>query len=202
MNARSSTRPIRSLFLALSCVLISAGSLADTAEADVEEKNKALALAFYEDLWFSRNTDKYDVYMADTYIAHDIGDDKNVIESAIDQKNIADFFWANGEMSGEIDYQIAEGDLVATRWTWRYEPTTLLGRILHGRDDLPIINVFRFEDGKIVELWNHRHDIDSGMTLRFTLKGFLYGCLVALLPLAWAISLRRRLSKARSLTGA
>ena len=196
MRAWSSFRPNRTTLAALSWVLISASAFASTAETNVEEKNKALALAFYEDLWFSRNTDKYDVYMADTYVAHDIGDRKNVTEPAIEQKNIADFFWANGNMSGKVDYQIAEGDLVATRWTWQYEPTTFLGRILHGRDDLPIINVLRFEDGKIVELWNHRHDIDTGMPLRFTIKGFLYGILVALLPLAWAISLRRRLSKA------
>ncbi|MEM7180744.1 MAG: hypothetical protein AAF518_07520, partial [Spirochaetota bacterium] len=90
-------------------------------------------------------------------------------------------------------YQIAEGDLVATRWTWQFQPTTLLGRILKGRDDIPIINVFRIEDEKIIEIWNHRHDIDTGMPLRFTLKGFLFGILVSILPLAWAISLRRRL---------
>ena len=175
-------------------------SLAESSERDIADQNKALARAFYEDLWFSRNTAKYADYMAETYVAHDIGDRKNAAEPAIEQKQVADFFWANGDMSGKIDYQIAEGDLVATRWTWQYEPTTLLGRILHGRDDLPIINVFRFQDGKIVELWNHRHDIDTGMPLRFTLKGFLYGILVALFPLGWAIVLRRRISKLQAAT--
>lgn len=175
--------------------MMCATAFADDTEISTQERNKALARAFYEDLWFSQNTDRYSLYMADTYVAHDIGDRKNVTEPAIEQKHIADFFWANGEMSGEINYQVAEGDLVATRWIWRYEPTTFLGRLLLGRDDLPIINVLRFEDGKIVELWNHRHDIDTGMPLRFTLKGFLYGVLLALLPLAWAISLRRRLKR-------
>jgi predicted SnoaL-like aldol condensation-catalyzing enzyme len=82
-------------------------------------------------------------------------------------------------MSGSIDYQIAEGDLVATRWSLDYEPTTLLGCVLLGHDSLPIINVFRFKDGKIVELWNHRHDIDTGQTQRFTAKGLLIGFLIA-----------------------
>jgi hypothetical protein len=27
--------------------------------------------------------------------------------------------------------------------------------------DLPIINVFRLRDGKILEIWNHRHDTDT-----------------------------------------
>lgn len=95
-----------------------------------------------------------------------------------------------------MDFQIAEGDLVATRWTWQFKPTTLLGRVIKGRDEIPIINVFRFKDGKIVELWNHRHDIDSGMTIRFTLKGLLIGLLIAVIPLIWAISLRRPLRQA------
>ncbi len=179
-------------------VLLLAGpvSHAQSDDDDVVEQNKQLARAFYEDLWFSNNTGKYSLYMADTYVAHDIGDRKNATEPAIEQKNIADFFWDNGEMSGQIDFQVAEGDLVATRWSWRYEPTTLLGRILKGRDDLPIINVFRFEDGKIVELWNHRHDIDTGMTLMFKLQGLAIGLLIALVPLIWAIRLRRRLRRA------
>lgn len=184
--------------LSLSCLLIPIESLADTTTSDVEERNKALALAFYEDLWFSRNTDAYEKYVADDYVIHDIGDDKGLTELAISQKEIADFFWANGNMGGKIDYQISEGDLVATRWTWQYEPTTFLGRIMHGRDDLPIINVFRFEDGKIVEIWNHRHDIDTGMSIRFTLTGFFYGLLVALIPLVWAILLRRRLANTQA----
>jgi hypothetical protein len=61
---------------------------------------------------------------------------------------------------------------------------------------LPVINVFRFKDGKIVEFWNHRHDVDTGQTLRFAMKGFFIGTLIALIPLGWALSLRRRLKHA------
>ena len=39
------------------------------------------------------------------------------------------------------------------------------------------------DDGKIVEIWNHRHDIDTSMTLRFVIKGFVYGVLVMLIVL-------------------
>ncbi|MEO0365621.1 MAG: nuclear transport factor 2 family protein, partial [Pseudomonadota bacterium] len=115
-----------------------------------EASNRKIANAFYEDLWNSNNTDRYVEYMAETYIAHDIGDRKGVEEPAIEQKNIADFFWANGDMSVEYDYQIADGDLVATRWIWKYKPTTFFGRVFLGSTNIPIINVFRFEDGKIV----------------------------------------------------
>ena len=198
MATISVCRSVLTHALALSFVLSSTGAIADTAATETEARNKELALGFYEDLWFSRNTERYEDYLADSYVIHDIGDDKGVTEPAITQMEIADFFWANGDMSGEIDYQIADGDLVATRWTWQYEPTTLLGRFLKGRDDLPIINVFRFEDGRIVEIWNHRHDIDTGMPLRFTVKGFFYGILVAIIPFVWVFSLRRRLKKLQS----
>lgn len=156
---------------------------------------KEIARGFYQDLWFSNNTDQYSKYMAEEYIIHDIGDDRNGVEAGIAQKEIADFFWANGEMSGEIDYQLVNDDLVGTRWIWRYEPTTLLGRFMVGDIEIAIINVFRVREGKIVEIWNHRHDIDTNMTNKFLLKGLLYGLIIALIPLIWAISLRRKLKR-------
>lgn len=169
---------------------------AQSIDADLREENKRLARGFYNDLWLSDNTDKYSLYVADSYVVHDIGERKNVVEPAVEQKNIADFFWKNGSLSGDIDYQVAEGDLVATRWSARFEPRTMIGKFLIGAGDIPIINVFRFEGGKIVEIWNHRHDIDTPQTLKYTAKGFLSGLLVALIPLVWAFSLRRRLKRA------
>ncbi len=170
---------------------------AQTTSAETLEENKRLAREFYENLWFTNNTGTYADYVADTYVVHDTGDRKGLSEPAIEQKHIADFFWANGELSGEIDYQIAEGDYVATRWRARMEPKTLLGRILMNDDDLPIINVFRFENGKIVEIWNHRHDIDTGQTLVFKAQGFAAGLVPGVLVLAYAWTLRRRLKRVR-----
>lgn len=160
------------------------------------EENKRLARAFYENLWFSENTDRYSQYLAEEYVVHDIGDDKNLTEPAIKQKEIADFFWSMGEMSGEIDYQIAEGDRVATRWQWHFVPDTLRGHLMMGETRIPIINVFRFEDGRIVEIWNHRHDIDTGMTRFHVAKGLGIGLLIALAVGIYAWRLRRKLKHA------
>jgi hypothetical protein len=55
----------------------------DTVSDSLEERNKALARAFYEDLWFSDRTDRFDRYVADEYVVHDIGERKNVTEAAI-----------------------------------------------------------------------------------------------------------------------
>jgi hypothetical protein len=56
-----------------------------------------------------------------------------------------------------------------------------------------VINVFRFQEGRIVEIWNHRHDIDIGFRVNVLLaKGFLAG-VIAMLLVGWA----RRLWRAR-----
>lgn len=164
-------------------------------EKSQEEINKEIALNFYRDLWQTNNTDKYSDYVADKYVVHDIGDRKNTVEEAIEQKNIADMFWANGDMDMELSYQIAEGDLVANRWVWNYKPETFFGKVIFGSNPIPIINVFRIEDGRIVEIWNHRHDIDTNQTMKYTIKGLLVGLLIAIIPTIWAIRLRKKLKK-------
>ncbi|MEM9671293.1 MAG: ester cyclase [Bacteroidota bacterium] len=164
----------------------------------IEEQNKQIARSFYQNLWFTNNTDQYDKYVAETYVAHDIGDRKNSQEVAIEQKKIADLFWENGKLNGQIDFQIADGNLVATRWTGKFEPKTLVGRIFIGEGEVPIINVFRIEDGKIVEFWNHRHDIDTNQTLKYSFRGFLLGLLFALVTVFLVSRLRRKRQKAGS----
>ncbi len=185
------------IYLALTISLFSTSSYAQgqiATEKDQRETNKELARNFYQDLWFTNKTYGYSKYVADTYVVHDIGDRKGIIEPAIEQKNIADFFWKNGEFDSKIDFQVAEGDLVATRWTGSFKANTLFGKIaLETKKPISIINVFRIKDGKIVEFWNHRHDIDTPQTLKFTIKGFAIGLIIALLPTIWAIRLRKKL---------
>jgi len=145
--------------LAASSVLIGCATTADTAAL---ERNKETARQFYQDLWFTDNTDTYSDYVADTYIIHDIGPAKGVTEPAITQKEIADTFHSFGDLTGEIDYQIAEGDKVATRWFVKLDPTSEAEALgMNAVDGVAIINVFRFNtEGKIVEIWNHRHDVE------------------------------------------
>ena len=146
--------------------------------SETEEKNKELAKKFYENVWFSENLDVVDELVAKEYRLHDIAPNGDVVEPASAQKEIADFFWKNGKMSGKIDYMIAEGDLVATRWYWTFKSENTFMSLLGGEETIPIINVFRFKDGKIVEIWNHRHDIDTGVA---NFK-FINGLLVGLVP--------------------
>jgi len=164
---------------------------------DAEEANKALARRFYEKVWFSHNPAAVDELVAPAYFIHDTGDRKNVTEPAEKQKEIAEFFWQRGTMTGKIDFQIAEGDLVATRWQWDFEPTSWWMKALGGRRPIPIMNVFRFRDGKIVEIWNHRDDIESGLGNLIFVKGLAVGLLPSLALLVLGFVLWRKLGKLR-----
>ena len=178
-------------------VFLSFITLANVFAGEIEEQNKALARRFYEEAWFKNNPGVVDELFAPTYIAHDIGDRKNSMEQASEQKEIAQFFWDRGSMTGSIDYQIAEGDLVATRWQWYFEPTVWWMKILGGKEHIPIINVFRFRDGKIVEVWNHRHDIDTGRANFIFVKGLAVGLLPSVVLLVLMFMLWRKLKKQR-----
>ncbi len=182
--------------LALCLLLLFAPSLVIAGE--LEDQNKALARRFYEEVWFKNNPAAVDELVAPTYIVHDTGDRKNSMEPAEEQKKIAAFFWERGSMTGSIDYQIAEGDLVATRWQWHFKPNVWWMKVLGGEDHIPIINVFRFRDGKIVEVWNHRHDIDTGQANLIFVQGLIVGLLPAIALLVVTFLLWRKLRRARS----
>lgn len=191
-------KSVRIMVTVLLCVTFSIHaqeSMQNDTALSLEERNKKIARDFYQDLWVTDHTENYDRYVADEYIVHDIFNRKGVTEPAIEQKKIADFFWRNGEMISELDYQIAEGDKVATRWTVEYVPETFKGKVMMGNKKIAIINVFRFEEGKIVEIWNHRHDIETGRTIFFTIKGLLIGLLIALVPTIIAIVQRRKIRR-------
>ena len=73
-----------------------------------------------------------------------------------------------------------------------------MAKIMFGSESIPIINVFRIQDGKIVEIWNHRHDIDTNVPLVFIGgTGLLIGLLIALIPTIIAFRLRKNLRKSR-----
>ena len=183
-------------FLITSVCLAQVDSLIMPSDSSTQQKiNKQIALDFYKNLWQTNNTDNYRKYVADPYVVHDIGDRKNVTEPAVEQKITADRFWGGGEMDLDIDWQIAEGDLVATRSTFHYKAESFMSKMMIGTCSIPIINVFRIRDGKIVEIWNHRHDIDTNVTQLYTIKGFFFGLLVSLIPIFFMIRYRRKLKQ-------
>jgi steroid delta-isomerase-like uncharacterized protein len=125
------------------------------------EENKALWRRFYEEVWGRGNTDfAYEVF-ADDYIRHDLRPTK-ALPGPAGQKKIADDFRAAfPDLRVTVDFVFGEDDFVVGRWTaagthlghWGgVEPT--------GRSIIfSAVNVCRFENGKVVEIWNHRDDL-------------------------------------------
>jgi steroid delta-isomerase-like uncharacterized protein len=126
-----------------------------------EVANKELVRRFYEEVWARGKVDVADEVFADEYERHDFraGEPASGAEG---QKAIAAAFRAAfPDLTWEIDFLLGDGDFVVGRWTasgthlgpWAgVEPT---GRPMRFSG----INVFRFSDGKVVEIWNHRDDL-------------------------------------------
>jgi steroid delta-isomerase-like uncharacterized protein len=125
------------------------------------EDNKALVRRFYEEVWDRGNSEvAFDVFAAD-YVRHDFRSSE-ALPGPAGQKKIADDFRAAfPDLHVSVDLIIGEGDFVVGRWTatgthrgsWAgIEPS---GR----RISFSAANIFRFEDGKVAEIWNHRDDL-------------------------------------------
>jgi steroid delta-isomerase-like uncharacterized protein len=125
------------------------------------DANKALVRRFYDEVWARGNLDVADDIFAKEYVRHDFRDGEPEAGPEGQKQIAAAFRAAFPDLSWNVDFVIAEGDLVAGRWTaagthqgpWAgAEPT---GRAMRFSG----MNVFRFADGKVVEIWNHRDDL-------------------------------------------
>jgi steroid delta-isomerase-like uncharacterized protein len=125
------------------------------------EENKALVRRFYEEVWDRGNSDFAFEVFAEDYVRHDLRPTE-ALPGPEGQKRIADDFRsAFPDLRVKVDLVIGEGDFVVGRWTatgthsgsWgALEPT---GR----RATFSAVNIFRFDHGKVVEIWNHRDDL-------------------------------------------
>ncbi len=66
-----------------------------------------------------------------------------------------------------IDFMIAEGDMVAARWTITatHKGDLPMAKATGKAVKFSGINSYRFAGGKVVELWNHRDDLSMLMQL-------------------------------------
>lgn len=125
------------------------------------EDNKALVRRFYEEVWDRGNTDFAFEVFADDYVRHDLRS-TDALPGPEGQKKIADDFRAAfPDLRVVVDLIVGEDEYVVGRWTatgthsgrWGgNEPT---GRLA----TFSAVNIYRFRDGKVVEIWNHRDDL-------------------------------------------
>jgi steroid delta-isomerase-like uncharacterized protein len=126
-----------------------------------EGANKALVRRFYDEVWGRGNLDVADEVFADHYERHDLRPGHPAPGPEGQKQIAAAFREAFPDLTWDVEFILADGEFVAGRWTaagthlgaWGgVEPT---GRPMRFSG----INVFRFADGKVVEIWNHRDDL-------------------------------------------
>jgi steroid delta-isomerase-like uncharacterized protein len=123
--------------------------------------NTALVLRFYEEVWNRGNVDVAAQVFAEDYVRHDLRPTRAAPGPAGQAAIARDFRAAFPDLRMQVDLILAEGDLVAARWTtegtntgaWSGREPTGKHAVFSG------VNIFRFANGKVVELWNHRDDL-------------------------------------------
>jgi steroid delta-isomerase-like uncharacterized protein len=122
---------------------------------------KALIQRFNEEVWNKGNLDVvYEIFAPD-YARHDLRPG-NPLPGPEGQKRIAaDFRAAFPDLRSTIDLLIEEGDYVVSRWTAEGTHLGVWGGIAPTgkRARFCGVNIFRIQNGKVVELWNHRDDL-------------------------------------------
>jgi steroid delta-isomerase-like uncharacterized protein len=124
-------------------------------------ENKALVRRFYDEAWDQGKLDVIDEVFAENYVRHDLRSTEALPGPEGMKRITADFRAAFPDLRFEVEIMVAEDEFVAARWTasgthlgaWGVvEPT---GRIA----TFSGVNIFRFRDGKVAEIWNHRDDL-------------------------------------------
>ena len=126
------------------------------------EANKHLIQQFYDRVWARGDVEFAEQVFADDYVRHDLRA-AQAAPGAAGQAQIAHAFRAAfPDLEWRVDLLLAEGDLVAARWTASGTHTgAWAGLAPTGRRaEFSGVNIFRFgPDGKVVEIWNHRDDL-------------------------------------------
>lgn len=125
------------------------------------EENKTLVRRFYQEVWNKGNVEVTSEVFAEDYVRHDLRPTQALPGPTGQAKIAADFRAAFPDLRMEVDLILGDGELVAARWTtegtntgaWGGRPPTGKRARFSG------VNIFRFRDGKVVELWNHRDDL-------------------------------------------
>jgi steroid delta-isomerase-like uncharacterized protein len=120
----------------------------------VSERNKAASRAVFE-IWSTGELDRLDDYVAPDVVHHDPYDPHGADGIEGHRRTIAMNREAFPDIEIKVEEQIAEGEMLATRWTSTMTHTGDLGGVPASGRRVTIsgITVERFEDGKVVEAW-------------------------------------------------
>ena len=119
-------------------------------------QNKAVAKRFFE-AWNARDLDAFDEIVAPDAVTHDPQNPFSDIRGPEGAKRLAEMYHAAySDSRFEVHEQIAEGDLVVTRWTGKgTHDGELMGMPPTGKwVEVDGVAIDRISGGKIVESWN------------------------------------------------
>jgi steroid delta-isomerase-like uncharacterized protein len=124
-------------------------------------ENKALVRRFYEEAWDQGRMGIIDEVFAEYYQRHDLRATQPASGPEGMKRITADFRVAFPDLRFEVEIVIAEDEFVAARWTASGTHTGPWGAIepTGRRAAFSGVNIFRFENGKVAEIWNHRDDL-------------------------------------------
>lgn len=131
--------------LALAAALLSGcGTLQSGAQqaAAQEEANRQIVVGFYESVFVNRNLADVEKYIGDTYIQHNpyVPNGREALVKLLEPR-----FKQEPERSNRILRTAADGDLVWLHALAKTHPQDR-GRV--------VVDIFRVENGKIVEHWD------------------------------------------------
>ncbi len=129
-------------------------------------KNKKLIGRFYEEVWNKGNLDVADEVFAKDYVRHEPGGGSTTTFGPEGQKQIAaGLRKAFPDVVMAIDFVVGENDMVVARWTitGTHKGDLPMAKASDKQVTFSGINSYRFDRGKVVELWNHRDDLSMLM---------------------------------------
>ncbi len=128
------------------------------------EENKAIARRMQEEFWDQKNLAVADELLAPTHVDHVPGSPPEVPPGPARHKKIASAsFTAFPDVRVTVEFQIAEGDMVVTRWKSHATHTgSLFGMpATHKSTSVTGITIDHIVDGKLVESWTEFDNLGS-----------------------------------------
>lgn len=153
-------RPLQALAAAL--VLGAVGALLRRRTANGErsakpDANKATSRRMFEEVFNAGEFDVLDELVTPAAIEHDSALPEPVTGPAQLKETIAGYRTAFPDLRIAVEEQVAEGDLVTTRWTARgTHQGDLMGVAPTGKQaTVTGVTIDRYEDGRIAEAWTN-----------------------------------------------
>jgi len=127
---------------------------ATEADADQLERNKEVVRQVVEKIWNQRDIDAADYLIAENSYDHDLGFDEQGGRAGFKQ-HVPDLWAGSSDLHLDIEFMIAERDLVAARvvWTGIHDGPMLGVPASYNRVEFRQLIVYRIENGMVAEIW-------------------------------------------------